>query len=244
MSFYLSIRPWYDQIFPFTPAQLDFVLSYGSDPGLSIVDVGCGTGSLIVALAETFRSTAGLDPDESMLESARMKALAKPVGTWFLEAGMLDLERELTPGSVDRLICFGNTVPHLADKAEVAEFARQARTVLKPDGLILIQIINYDRILDQHLDSLPTIENDECQFIRKYQYTENPTHIRFQTQLTLKNSGQTIENDVPLIALRPADLRSVLEEAGFGSVEEFGGFRKEPLSAQSQPYIIIAQVKK
>jgi 2-polyprenyl-3-methyl-5-hydroxy-6-metoxy-1,4-benzoquinol methylase len=240
MPFYPSIRPWYDQIFPFIPAQLDFVLSFGADPGLSVLDVGCGTGSLIVALADIFRSTAGMDPDEDMLESARLKASAKPVGTWFSKAGMLDLNIELAPESVNRLLCFGNTLPHLANEEEVVDFIHQAFHVIKPNGLIMMQIINYDRILDQKLDGLPTIGNDECQFERRYQYQQNSTHIQFQTKLTIRRTGQIIENSVPLLAIRPARLRQILADSGFSEIEEFGSFKKDPLTSESQAYIVKA----
>ncbi|MCX6224952.1 MAG: class I SAM-dependent methyltransferase, partial [Bacteroidia bacterium] len=164
MPFYASILSWYDQIFPFAPVQRDFVLSFGASPVLSAVDVGCGTGSLIVSLAKVFRTTAGIDPDEAMLEAARQKAAAEPVGTWFLQAGMLDLVKEFAPESVDRLICFGNTLPHLANEEEVVEFAQQAYQILKPNGQVLIQIINYARILDQKLYGLPTFEKENLTF--------------------------------------------------------------------------------
>jgi glycine/sarcosine N-methyltransferase len=240
MNFYTSIHPWYDEIFPFVPAQRDFVLSYGADPFLSIADVGCGTGSLIVSLARVFRKTAGLDPDESMLEAARKKAAAAPEGTWFINGGMLELAKVLARQSVDRLICFGNTLPHLASDEEVVEFARQAVQILKPNGMVLIQIINYDRILNQKLTGLPAIENEDIKFERRYQYAENPAHVQFQTRLTLKATGQVIENEVPLLALRPVRLCQILEEAGFTGIEEFGSFNKDPVTDQSQPYMVTA----
>lgn len=242
MKFYTSIQPWYDLIFPFSRVQRDFVLSFGDHPLLSVVDVGCGTGSLISSLGGIFRKTAGLDPDEAMLETARRQATDAGAGTWFIQAGMLDLKRVLAPRSVDRLICFGNTVPHLADEEEVAEFFRQARKVLKPEGMMMIQVINYDKILDQKSEGLPTIENDECTFERKYLYPENAVHVQFQTRLTLKATGTVIENEVPLLALRPQRLREILGDSGFSGLEEFGSFKKEPFSPESQPYIIVAGV--
>ncbi len=242
MPFYLSILPWYDQIFPFAPVQRDFVLSFGASPDLSVADIGCGTGSLIAELAKVFRKTAGLDPDGAMLETARRKAAAGPASTWFVQSGMLDLNRGFSPESVDRLICFGNTLPHLANEGEVAEFARQASLILKPGGLLLIQIINYDRILDQKLGGLPTIENEDFSFERRYLYKDHPTHVRFVTRLTLKPSGETIENEVPLLAIRLARLRQILEDAGFSGFEEFGSFKKDPVTPERQPYIIKAGI--
>jgi cyclopropane fatty-acyl-phospholipid synthase-like methyltransferase len=242
MAFYPSILPWYDQIFPFSPVQRDFVLSFGANPDWSIVDVGCGTGSLIISLAGVFRKTAGLDPDESMLSLARGKALAAGAGTWFLQAGMLDLTKEISTGSVDRLICFGNTLPHLTDEQEVVEFFRQASLILKPGGLFLIQIIDYDRIINQGLNGLPTIEDEEIRFERAYLYPDlNPSHVRFQTRLTIKETGQAIGNEVPLLALRPGILKALLQKAGFGDIEIYGNFKLGPVTPDSQPCIIKAR---
>lgn len=240
MDFYTSIHPWYDQIFPFSEAQRDFVLSYGIDSTHPVLDVGCGTGSLILSLAGTFRTTAGIDPDEAMLESARQKALARRAGTWFLKAGMLDLAKEFAPGSFDRILCFGNTLPHLSNEGEVASFARQAVQTLRPSGILLIQLINYDRILDQGLTGLPTIENEEIRFVRQYARGESTEHVQFITRLTLRKTGWVIENEVPLLALRPDTLKTILREAGFGHFEEFGSFRKDPFTIDSQPHIIKA----
>jgi SAM-dependent methyltransferase len=241
-NFYTSISPWYDQIFPYSPDQKDFVISFGDNHHLSVVDIGCGTGSLIRSLAKVYRKTAGLDPDAAMLSAARAKAHVAPVSTWFIQAGMLELVRELGNHTTDRLICFGNTLPHLKDEAEVTEFTRQAAQVLKPGGLLLLQVINYDRIIDQKLGGLPSIENDELKFDRIYGYEEGAAHVKFTTRLTLKKTRFVIENEVPLLAIRPGRLRSMLADAGFVHVEEFGNFRREMFNDQSQPYIVKAAI--
>jgi glycine/sarcosine N-methyltransferase len=124
----------------------------------------------------------------------------------------------------------------------VREFAVQTSRILNPEGILLIQVINYDRILDQKLDGLPAIENDDIRFERKYVYPENPTHVQFKTRLTLKSSGGIIENEVPLLAIRPPKLRQILEDCGFCDLEEFGSFQKDIFSSQSQPYIVRARI--
>jgi 2-polyprenyl-3-methyl-5-hydroxy-6-metoxy-1,4-benzoquinol methylase len=239
MDFYTSIHPWYDQIFPYQEGQRTFVLRQGSDPAWTLVDAGCGTGSLILNLHRDFGKVIGMDPDAAMLQAAREKALKTGTTLELRESGMLDLAAELSVSSVDRLVCFGNTLPHLADEEEVAEFARQAARVLRPGGRMMLQVINYDRILDQHLAGLPTIENDQIRFERKYLYSENPTHVGFRTQLTIKSTGQTIVNEVPLLAIRPYKIRKILEDQGFSDFNEFGTFSGEPFTASSQPYILV-----
>ena len=241
MKFYSSIHSWYDQIFIFAPAQRDFILSFGSGPEMALVDAGCGTGSLIVSLAKDFGSCTGLDPDESMLEGAREKAAAVAAGCRLVNGGMLDLEREFAPASVDRLICFGNTLPHLTSLEEVHEMFRQASSVLKPDGLILLQIINFQRIFRNRLPGLPTLENDQVRFVRNYRFElPDPAVIRFHTLLTIKATGVTVENDIPLLAITEEQLAGELFKSGLNNLQIFGGFGKEPFTPDSQPMIIVA----
>ncbi|MFA5814462.1 MAG: methyltransferase domain-containing protein [Bacteroidales bacterium] len=242
MDFYATIRPWYDQIFPFVPAQRDFVLSFGACPGFSVVDVGCGTGSLIVSLAKVFRTTVGMDPGETMLEAARQKATVEPVGTWLIQSGMLNLTNEFPQKSVDRLICFGNTLPHLSNMDEVREMLRQSHQVLKPGGLILLQIINFQRIFRKQLPGLPTLENDQIRFVRNYRYEgPDPEFIRFHTLLTLKETGETIENDIPLLVISEDQLLTALADTGFHNLQTFGSFTREPFSVESQPLIVVGE---
>ncbi|RLD81685.1 MAG: hypothetical protein DRJ15_03690, partial [Bacteroidetes bacterium] len=94
MAFYKSISDHYDAIFPLNPMQLDFVLkSFEKASGLKVLDVGCGTGSLCLALAPHFREVIGIDPDEMMLKLTIAKAGGDQPGLSFHSYGMLDLEK-------------------------------------------------------------------------------------------------------------------------------------------------------
>ncbi|MFI9813764.1 class I SAM-dependent methyltransferase [Saccharothrix variisporea] len=58
-------RAWADLLLPLVP------------PGSSVVDLGCGTGSLSVLLAEAGHDVRGLDLSPRMVEAARVKAGAR-----------------------------------------------------------------------------------------------------------------------------------------------------------------------
>lgn len=241
MEFYSSIAHWYDQIFPFTPSQRDFVISFGSGPELTVVDVGCGTGSLLISLADVFKQTVGMDPDDQMLNLARNKAATAGVSPWLIRAGMLDVDHELGSMQADRILCFGNTLVHLSDKDQVKEFMLQVYNVLKPGGLFLLQVINYGRILDNQLGGLPTLENDQIRFERLYQYTDQPEQIHFYTRLTIKSSGNVVENEVPLLALRPPRIREALRTSGLSLLHEYGTWKPDPFTPEAIQYIAVAR---
>ncbi len=250
MNFYTSIAHIYDEIFPYSPPQKAFIESFnlhGHDK--TLLDVGCGTGSLTLRMAELYGTVIGLDPDKEMLEKANLKALKfkmdrhdqlEDLGRWvFLPKGMGDLESEFADESFDTIACFGNTLVHLPDIEAVNGFLSDAFSILKSGGKLMIQIINYDRIVDQKQTGLATIENDRVKFERFYHYKPNPEKIFFQTILKDKSNGRIIENEIPLLALHPEQLRESMKKEGFSKLEEFGSFKKEPFQNESTPFIIV-----
>ena len=117
-----------------------------------------------------------------------------------------------------------------------------------------MQMINYDRILDSGINSLPTLETDDIRFVRKYHYRiENqqddrkvvdpfqrvdPLNIEFETILTMKSTGQVIQNQIPLFPIRKAALENTLLQAGFTNLHFFGSFKGDPMEEESIPLIL------
>ena len=240
MSFYDSISEPYNQIFPLNPGQLAFVnriLPQARD--LSVLDVGCGTGLLSQALAASFKKVVGIDLDEAMLAQARKNADPSANLSYF-RLDMLEMDKQFPPGSFDCLICFGNTLVHLPSQERVSVFFRKSMDLLRPKGKILLQVIHYDRILDQHIKALPTIENSNIQFIRNYNYLEKEHLIEFETRLTIKETGQVLANKVLLYPLRQSEIESGLKKAGFNNIHFYGNFEGDPLTSASIPLVVEA----
>lgn len=241
MAFYKSIAPWYDHIFPASPLQVKFTEQQLS--GLSpkkILDVGCGTGNLSLLLAEKGAMVTGIDLDAEMVSRAKNKAIGR-AGLDFQVRDMLQISHQFEPLSLNAVVCYGNTLVHLLRSGDILSFFNQSAGLLKPGGHLLLQIINYDYVLDEGLDGLPTIENEHIRFERHYEFREQDEMINFKTLLTVKSSGLTITNSVPLHPVRRDFLRMLLQESGFGRIQFFGGFDSAPLTERSMPLIVTAQ---
>lgn len=73
-----SDQPWaaadYDGGFAFVPRYgLEVVALLNPQPGESIIDLGCGTGTLTAAIAAAGAQVVGVDADRNMLERARQQ---------------------------------------------------------------------------------------------------------------------------------------------------------------------------
>jgi SAM-dependent methyltransferase len=97
-----------------------------------VVDVGCGTGTLAIALARAGARVTAVDGDEEVLRRARAKeareAAAAPID-W--RRGLADA-LPLSPASADAVVC-SLLLHHLQPDVKLAALA-EARRVLRPGG--------------------------------------------------------------------------------------------------------------
>jgi len=239
MNFYQSIADHYEEIFPLNKAQIEFIKRvFNNTNMLSVLDIGCGTGSLSFELSGLFRKVTAIDLDEAMLNVANNKSQISKDKPSFLQLDMLNIQKEFGANAFDAVICFGNTLVHLEGPDQILDFFHQSKSVLKKDGKLLFQIINYDRIIDQQINSLPTIENDSIKFIRNYHYHHDRNIVDFETILTIKHTGEKIENTIQLYPLRKLEINELLSKAGFSKNLFFGNFKREALNENSIPLLV------
>jgi glycine/sarcosine N-methyltransferase len=243
-EFYQSIAPWYDRIFPVDPAAVSFAarrigLPPAGSAAPSVLDAGCGTGGLAHGLAGLGFRVTGIDSDAEMVRLATEKCRALPI-TRFEVMDLRDAGSRFYGASFSAVVCFGNTLVHLTSREEISGFIRKVRGMLKKGGLFLVQILNYDRILDQGVTVLPTLEDEKIRFERIYRPESGSERLWFRTVLTVKSGPRMIENAVPLIPLRKGALAGMLKDAGFQNVEWFGDFNGDPLTDASLPLIVEA----
>jgi len=242
MSFYSEIADYYDFIFPPGKAQADFVKSCMKPPypGKKILDAGSGTGDLAVSLSGAGFVVTGIDCDALMSAKAVARIPAGSNITFFC-MDMRELPARFGPAAFDAVLSFGNTLVHLTDLKEIALFLRDVKTLLKDEGVFLLQILNYNHILDHNVTDLPLIENDTIRFDRHYTYDSATNRIAFRTVLTIRKTGARIVNEIPLYPIRKQELETALKAAGFMSMSWYGDFNKGELKPDSLPLVVEAR---
>lgn len=245
MDFYSNISRYYDEIFPLNHAQADFIGSYFPLPShnVNILDAGCGTGVLAIELARRGFNVHAIDSDSQMIQSAMIKKekLNLSGSPIFDEADMRLISQKFIPGTFNAVISFGNTLVHLLKSEDIISFADGAKRVLKENGFFLLQILNYDYILNNNIGKLPVIENDSVIFERYYDFRPKDL-LSFITRLTVKSDGRIYHNEIKLNPLGRDNLTEILTNSGFRDLEYFGDFSGQPL--QENSLTLIAAAKK
>lgn len=101
-------------------------------PGMTVVDLGCGTGTLALMIkrAQPSAHVVGVDVDAKILGIARAKLAAAGVDVE-LRQGLVQ-EVGLAPGSIDRVLT-SLVLHHLTSEEKIAAL-RALHAALRPDG--------------------------------------------------------------------------------------------------------------
>lgn len=228
MGFYEQISKYYEYIFPAGRDQLDFIIKTAGAPPKKILDVACGTGGYSAELAKAGYNVAAADIDRSMVEMARDRMKQEGLQADVLICDMTDIGRALEI-NFDCIFCIGNSIVHLGSIEAITDTLSQMRSRLVNGGSVILQIINYDRILKYGITSLPAIKDESIglEFIRNYEYDKAAGMIRFVTVLTVagEHGEERYENSIELLPLQSSDLRIAMINAGFSDIEFFGDFK-------------------
>lgn len=230
MQMYNKIVEVYDQIFPVKEETMAFLLS--NLPKGSVLDLGCATGSYAIKLSQKGYRVYGLDYSQEMVDYAINQNKKLSQMAHFTKRDMLDLDEK---NAFIGIYSIGNTLVHLPSKEDVWHMLKHIYEALKPGGTLVLQIINYDRILDQKVDSLPTIEFPNGSFMRKYEVKDEL--IAFTSVLTYQDITQ--ENVTMLLPLRYEELKNGLKEAGFENIHAYDGFSNNPFKVGKSVQLVI-----
>lgn len=106
-------------------------------PPLRILDLGCGTGTVSVLLAERGHNVVGVDLSEEMLAVAQEKAARLNLSIQWIHQSMAELE---LPFSVDYAVCLCDSLNYITDSADIIDTFHRVYRHLRPEGLFLFDV--------------------------------------------------------------------------------------------------------
>lgn len=240
MSSYDILVDAYDELFPLNGAMVHFIEQQmgGRMGGIHLLDAGCGTGALAIALARHNAGVKAFDLNALMVRKAEANR-PQALNLEFKTGSLSEIQQLYSGQLFDGILCVGNTLVHLPDRDAILLFLDQTVQLLKPGGKLIVQIVNYDNIMSHKPASLPLITTQNHTFRRLYEYT-GAGHVRFVTHLANNfNDGVVIQSTLLFLCER-AFLEEELKRR-FQKVEFFGSFDALPWSIETFHTIAVAQ---
>jgi ubiquinone/menaquinone biosynthesis C-methylase UbiE len=106
-----------------------------------LIDLGCGTGRLLVHFAKRGFECVGVDMSDAMLEIVHEKASQLSVHIDVRKANLVELD-EFTGGSFDYAACLFSTFGMIRGEDNRARFLNHVRRILKPGGVFVVHAHN------------------------------------------------------------------------------------------------------
>jgi glycine/sarcosine N-methyltransferase len=187
-----------------------------------VLDVACGTGLHARALAERGVQVVAADASGTMLEEAKARAGDAAGRIEWLYAPMETIARAAA-GPFDAILCLGNSLPHLLTDAQLHAAIQGFRALLAPAGIAVVQLLNYDRILERRERIVGVTRRGDTEYVRFYDFLPENVHFNI---LELHWRGEECRHELHQTELRPYRAEPLCEafvRAGFPRPELYSG---------------------
>lgn len=232
-----------------------FYVDCARGAGGKVLELGCGTGRVLIPTAVAGCDITGLDRSEEMLAKCREKLSRQPRD---FQARVRLLQGDMTGfdlGETFRLI----TVPfralqHLLKVEEQLACLESARRHLDSGGQLVFDVFQvdprrtFDPAFTQEIEEVPeTLLPDGRRFrrtsrIAAYHRAEQYNEVELIHYVTHRDGRQ--ERLVDRFNFRyfyPNEVEHLLARAGLRAVERFGDFDRSPLRDDSPEMIFVAE---
>src|SRR5208283_271283 len=184
-----------------------------------------------------------MDMSKKMLE--RVKAHAKDL---HLKIDIVDSTFQNIPHRLDKkfdaVLCMGNSLPHLFTHEELVQALKNFSAVLHPRGILILQLLNYDRILMSRERVQSVKEARGTTFVRFCEFHEDCVVFNI---LRLKKEEGRIIHKLDSVRLRPIlkpEIMGALHEAGFDDLRIHGSIALDDFCAQTSKDLVVLALKR
>lgn len=227
-----------------------------------LLELGSGTGRLLLPLARDGHSVIGVDRSPDMLARCRdrLSRLGKRVAerVQLIEADFRAIPLDCAPSERFRLIvCPFNGLLHLYEREDLERFLSEVRRLLHPDGLFAFDVVNPD---PQWLAREPHRRWSRTRFRHPVSreplvYSTNHDYDPASQVMTIRHFYEPDEKakwpqpSPPRTVIWtqrlyfPAELAALLHYNGFSLWYRAGGFDGQPLGPVSAEQVICARVR-
>ena len=242
--FYDEISSYYDQMIPFEKrvanlkAQLESIVrTYDIK---SALDIGSATGATCIALAQLGVQSAGLEQAGKMVKIARQRSREYNQKISFKQSDMRT--RRAFNHKFEAIFILANTISHILNKKDLNKLLSNFKQWLEPGGIVVIQLLNYKRILSERERIVKIYNNQDRTFIRFYDFGKK---IMSFNLLTVENQPGVCDyqlSTVPIRGWQPDEIKSALENQKFVKIKRYGNFKNDRfIPSKSNDIIFICQ---
>jgi predicted TPR repeat methyltransferase len=221
---YQYLAPLYDQMMDHVDYEhwAEYIVrlfnSYGNNI-TRLVDGGCGTGSLLIALKKRGYHVTGFDLSYEMVRLAYQKGLAS---VWQGDLRVLPFG-----GKWEAFLCLYDTLQYLK-LLEVREFLYKVGKVLKEGGLLIFDVVTEDHILHYWSNYTERDRGDDWEYFRYHWYDRKLRCHHTNIEIVFIREKKIVQEEHIQWIYVLRDLECVIQESGFQILGQFEEFTCKP----------------
>lgn len=250
---YDQIAHYYDLTHASLTEDIPFVLALARQAQGPVLELGCGSGRLLLPLAQAGITVTGLDNSPAMLARAQTQLTPEPESVQnrvtLVEGDMMGF---VVDGRFPLILISYNTFMHL-DNSRALATLKQARRHLLAGGQLFIDLANPFTIADtpeDHLLSLENVLTDPATgdiilhlAANRLETAGQTLHITWIYDRS-PASGGIVHRTIAQATYHyryPHQMELLLQEAGFTHLTFLGDYDHSPFHEQSQRLLLLSQ---
>jgi SAM-dependent methyltransferase len=228
------------------PNDLPFYRALVAEHGGPILELGCGTGRVALALAKDGEDVFGIDLAPAMLELLKQKADLDHIA---MTVALGDL-RSFTLGRTFPLVLFTyNTINHMLELDSLTRALASARRHMDEGSRLVIDTFQPSLAFlgadperrRQILRYLDPYTREETRLFEENHYDAATQKNRVTWIYTTEARGEVQTRDMTMRLYFPAELDALLTLSGFTIEAKYGDYDRRPFDKTSSKQLIVAR---
>ena len=204
----------------------------------SVLDAACGTGLHAVLLAQMGIRTVGADLSQAMLAQAKNHANQLGVQVEWVQVSMENTATHVHQ-PFDAVFCFGNSLPHLLTPQAFEAAASSFAQMLRPAGILAIQLLNYTRVLSEKERIVGVHRHDDTEYVRFYDFLDPLIRFNVLTIYWQGHHATSTLNATTLYPYQQGEIETILIRHDFGDFEWFGDMLFHSFNPEQSPNLVV-----
>lgn len=216
-----------------------FMACANEHPNSRILDLGCGTGRITLALAQVGHTVTGIDPAKASLAVAQQKPCADQV-TW-----INGTSTQAPAQAFDLAFMTSHVAQEIADEEQWQDTLDDLHRALVPGGRLIFDSRDpaahaweawnpkdsYETVVLKNGEQVniytevTQVSGELITFVHHYQFTGSDQSLQSQSTLRFRSEEK---------------LRSTLHAAGFQIKQIYGGWQRETVGQGNGEFIVVA----
>jgi SAM-dependent methyltransferase len=215
----------------------------------SVVELGCGTGSITIPLVNSGFEVTGIDLSADMLSVARRKMEKTPQGSRLFREGSIrwvqqDMRAWELPEPVDAVISFCDCISYLLEEADIVATFRQTYNGLKEKGIFVFDVHHPNTII-RYEEEQPFVWDDKSvSYIWTCDLDAPRCEIEHHLSIFAKEEDSDLYRRFEEVHVQrgydPKWMKSELLKAGFRDVQTYADFEWVEADDEAQRLFFVA----